>query len=162
LDIATRIVDYTDPAQEQQLVELLDAYAHDPMGGGEPLPDHVRRDLCRALSGVPGAFSLIAEVNNQPAGLANCFSGFSTFQCKPLINIHDLAVLPEFRAQGVGQVLLQAVEDIAIERGCCKVTLEVLAGNEPARRAYRKFGFAGYQMSEKLGVAEFWQKYTGV
>ncbi len=162
MNIVTRMADYADPADSRQLIALLDAYAMDPMGGEEPLSPRVRENLCSELQQVPGAFSLIAETQGQAVGLANCFTGFSTFQCKPLINIHDLAVLPDYRAQGVGQILLQAVEDVAVERGCCKVTLEVLSGNDAARRAYQKFGFAAYAMSDELGVAEFWQKYTGV
>jgi len=39
-----------------------------------------------------------------------CFRGFSTFAAAPLINVHDLAVVPGFRGQGIGRRLLEAVE----------------------------------------------------
>jgi ribosomal protein S18 acetylase RimI-like enzyme len=55
-------------------------------------------------------------------------------------------------------LLLAEVETIARERGCGKLTLEVLEGNEPAKRAYRNFGFDAYQLDPALGQALFWQK----
>ena len=54
--------------------------------------------------------------------------------------------------------LLRAVEREARERGCAKLTLEVLEGNAPARGAYEKFGFGAYQLDPAMGQAMFWQK----
>ncbi len=54
--------------------------------------------------------------------------------------------------------MLVAVEQIAQQKGCCKLTLEVLVGNSVARAAYRRFGFSGYELSPETGEAEFWQK----
>jgi ribosomal protein S18 acetylase RimI-like enzyme len=58
-----------------------------------------------------------------------------------LLNIHDLAVLPEHRGRGVGRALLAAVEEHARRKGCCKLTLEVQDDNPRARALYDKFGF---------------------
>jgi ribosomal protein S18 acetylase RimI-like enzyme len=76
-----------------------------------------------------------------PIGIAVCFVGFSTFAARPLINIHDLAVVPECRGQGVGRLLLERVEAKGRELGCCKLTLEVREDNHRAQRLYQKFGF---------------------
>ena len=151
-------VDYADSRQAAALVALLDAYARDPMGGGEPLPALARTELPARLSQIPGAFSLLAYLGEVPVGLVNCFEGFSTFACRPLLNVHDLAVLPTWRGRGIGQALLARVEAIARERGCCKLTLEVLQGNRPAQALYRARGFHPYELDPALGSAEFWQK----
>lgn len=151
-------VDYSNSSQTQQLLKLLDQYAKDPMGGGEPLPTSTRDNLISALAAVPNAFSLIAYSNEQPAGFTNCLQAFSTFKCKPLVNIHDLAVDANFRGQGIARQLLSRVDEIARERGCCKVTLEVLQGNHPAKAAYEKHGFETYELDPEMGIAEFWQK----
>lgn len=98
------IVDYNNPAHAQDLVFLLNCYAEDPMGGNEPLNDFTKENLASTLANVPHAFSLILYADNQPAGLANCILGFSTFACKPLVNIHDLAVHADFRGQGFGKM----------------------------------------------------------
>jgi ribosomal protein S18 acetylase RimI-like enzyme len=67
--------------------------------------------------------------------------GFSTFAARLLINIHDLAVIPEYRGRGIGRLLLEAVEAKGHELGCCKLTLEVREDNQRAQRLYDKFGF---------------------
>jgi len=152
------IVDYNNPEQGADLVELLNCYASDAMGGGNALSEDINNKLCAELAKVPNAFSIIIYVEDKPAALVNCFQGFSTFKCKPLVNIHDLAVHPEFRGQGLSQKLLQEVENEAIKRGCCKVTLEVLSGNKVARNSYIKFGYNGYELDPEAGKAEFWEK----
>ena len=158
MNVCIVAVDYTNEVHAKDLVTILNAYAQDDMGGGQPLSEHVQQSLPRALALVPGAFSFLCYVENEPAGLINCFTGFSTFKCQPLVNIHDVAVINTRRGLGLSQKLLQAVEDEAKKRGCCKVTLEVLSGNEVAKKAYAKFGFKGYQLMPAMGGAQFWEK----
>ncbi len=152
------IADYTDPEDAAKLVELLNAYANDPMGGGEPLSDYAQENLAKAMHETPGAFSVIGELDGKPVALANCFHGLSTFACQPLVNIHDLAVVGDVRGKGVSQGLLAAVEAHARKTRCCKVTLEVLTGNIAALAAYKKFGFVPYEMGEEYGHAVFLHK----
>ncbi|KHK89653.1 GNAT family N-acetyltransferase [Novosphingobium malaysiense] len=160
-DVTVRLADYGYEPDARAVVTLLDAYARDPMGGGEPLDDSVRKRLVAALNAFPGAFSLLAfdgAEGDEPVGLANCFTGFSTFAARPLINIHDLAVLPGLRGRGIGRALMQAVEDEARARGACKVTLEVLGGNERAKALYAALGYANYALDPEAGTAQFWEK----
>jgi len=158
MTIEIKSVDYHDSTQSQQLIQLLDTYARDPMGGGEPLPAFSKENLAVELSKIPGAFSLVAYIDDKPVGFSNCFEAFSTFACKTLINIHDIAVLSQFRGRGIAMQLLQRIDQIAQERGCGKVTLEVLEGNAPAKTAYLKHGFSPYEMDPEFGVAQFWHK----
>jgi len=151
-------VDYSNPQQGSDLVLLLDSYARDPMGGSEPLSQFVKDNLVAELSKRDFGLSLIAYVDDQPAGLLNAFEGFSTFACKPLFNVHDIIVLEQFRGLQLSQLLLQKLENIARNKGCCKITLEVLEGNGIAQRAYQKSGFAGYELDPQMGKAMFWQK----
>ncbi|WP_169566490.1 GNAT family N-acetyltransferase [Sneathiella limimaris] len=157
-EITSKRLNYQNPEDAMILVELLDAYAQDPMGGGEPLPHQTVKTLAAKLAELPNALSLAVFVDGKPAGLANCFFGFSTFAAAPLINIHDLAVLSKYRGLGLSQRLLQEVEKVALEKGCCKVTLEVLSANNVAKKAYLKFGFAPYSLDPEAGEALFWQK----
>ena len=152
------IADYAKPEHAQAVVNLLDAYANDPMGGGEPLAAEVKHSLVESLANFPGAFSVLCQMDNEFVGLANCFTGFSTFACKPLINIHDLAVVPSARGKGLSQGLLAFVDSEAKSRGCCKVTLEVLEGNTIAVSAYKKFGYEPYALDESAGNGLLMQK----
>ncbi|CAN5194326.1 GNAT family N-acetyltransferase [soil metagenome] len=150
--------DYGDPRHAEAIVELLDAYARDPMGGGQPLNDKSKAGLVAALAARPTALSVLAFVDGEPAGLINAFEGFSTFKCAPLLNIHDVAVSPAFRKRGLARRMLKVVEVLAVERGCCKLTLEVLDGNGPAKALYDSIGFAGYSLDPATGSARFWEK----
>lgn len=149
---------YLDPQHAADLVFLLDSYALDPMGGGIGLPPEVQGNLVSILATLPHAVSLLCYVDDRPAGLVNCFEGFSTFSCSKLLNIHDLAILKEFRGLGLSQHLLKELEALARDRSCSKLTLEVLEGNKAAKGAYEKFGFAPYELDPELGIAQFWQK----
>jgi ribosomal protein S18 acetylase RimI-like enzyme len=153
------LADYTDPTHAQAVVELLDAYAQDPAGGGAPLSSFVRDNLVAALAARPGAFSVLAFEDQQPVGLVNAFEGFSTFACRPLVNVHDVVVLASHRGRRIGERLLDAVAREASARGACKLTLEVLAGNTPALRLYHRAGFAGYALDPALGEARFLQRW---
>lgn len=156
---------YADPVHAHALVSLLDAYARDPMGGGEPLSAFARANLVQALAQRPQAFSVLAfddatsSSEPQAIGLVNCIEGFSTFACQPLVNVHDVAVVPSHRGRGVGEKMLQLVAQIARERGACKLTLEVLPGNTGAARLYQRIGFEHYQLDPSLGHAQFMQKW---
>lgn len=155
--LAITLADYRDPRDAADVVALLDAYARDPMGGGEPLAEAVKARLPGDLAANSHAFSLLARIETQAVGLANCFVGYSTFAAAPLVNIHDIAVLPGHRGKGIGRALLGAVEAEALKRGACKITLEVLSGN-PARHLYAACGFGDYQLDPEAGHALFWQK----
>lgn len=156
--ITVDLADYADPVDAALLAELLDAYARDPMGGGAPLSDHARDAFVAGLAATGGAFSLIARVDGVGVGLANCLTGYSTFAAAPLVNIHDMAVLPGQRGHGIGRALLHAVEAEALKRGATKITLEVLSGNAVAKRLYAACGFGDYQLDPQAGSALFWQK----
>jgi GNAT superfamily N-acetyltransferase len=151
-------VDFNNPEHGRAVVDLLNEYASGEMGGSEPLSAHTREHLVASLAARPWAHALVARVDGQPAGLAIYLEGFSTFACQPLLNLHDFMVSERFRGQGIAQKLLSALEARGRAMGCCKLTLEVLEGNLPAKALYQKMGFEGYQLQDAHGSAMFWQK----
>lgn len=153
------LADYFNPRHAHDIVYLLNCYALDPMGGGQPLAPDVANTLVAELARRPYAFTILCYLDKQPAGLVNCFESFSTFKGKPLINIHDIVVEKAFRGRNISNLMLGFVEEIARKKGCCKLTLEVLEGNNVAQGAYKKFGFAGYELDPRMGNALFWQKW---
>lgn len=152
------LADYRNPVHARWLVELLDHYARDPAGGGTPLAPAVKAALPQALADRSQAFSVLAFDGEQAIGLINCMEGFSTFACRPLVNVHDVVVRTGHRGRRVAHRMLARVEEEARRRGACKLTLEVLSGNRPALRAYEREGFAGYQLDPAFGTALFLQK----
>ncbi|MFM7574543.1 MAG: GNAT family N-acetyltransferase, partial [Snowella sp.] len=118
----------------------------------------VKNNLVSELKKRQGVYIILAFVDDHPAGLVNCFEGFSTFTCKPLLNIHDVIVIEKYRRRGISKKLLNKAEEVAIDLGCCKLTLEVLEGNTIAQMAYKSCGYSGYELNPKTGRAMFWQK----
>ena len=150
MNFRIRPADLADARDADSIPDLLNAYALEPVGGGRPLPRDVRERLVPALRDIPRALVLLAFADDAAIGIAVCFVGFSTFRARPLLNIHDLAVLPQYRGKGVGRALLQTAEDYARRQGCCRLTLEVLESNSGARELYRRFGFDDSTISRFL------------
>lgn len=59
-------------------------------------------------------------------------------------DINNVAVLPEFRKQGMAQKLVGALADYCENKGIKKFTLEVNANNTPAKNLYKKMGFVSF------------------
>lgn len=156
LEIVEADLDRRDHAHS--ILDLTNAYALDPIGGGKPLSPAVREALITGLRSHPATLVLLAHHDGEAVGLATCFWGFSTFAARPLLNVHDLAVLPKCRGLGVGRALLREVEAQARRRGCAKLTLEVRERNARARGLYEAEGFVHSGSGEELGPDLFYVK----
>lgn len=141
-DIRIRPVDFSRREDIDSYLAMLDAYARDPMGAGTGLPQGTADRLARDLARHPGVHALLAEHETSAIGFATCFLGYSTFQARPLLNIHDIAVVPAWRGRSVARRLLAAIDQLARQLGCCRLTLEVRADNPRARAIYEATGFA--------------------
>jgi ribosomal protein S18 acetylase RimI-like enzyme len=150
--------DLSQPAHQQAILELTDAYARDPMGQGGPLSARVRATLIEALGQHPTTHIFLAFSQSEPVGIATCFRGFSSFHAQPLLNIHDLAIKPGRRGQGIGRQLLGVVARRARELGCYSVTLEVGGNNLNARALYEAEGFRQAGSDEAVGPMVFMSK----
>ncbi len=155
--ILTIRVDYTDARQCDDLHRLLVEYADFETDENPPVDAAGLKALPDLLAQFPTAFSVLAYSGQQAVGLTNCFFGFSTFACQRLVNIHDIMVTESFRGRGVAGKLLEAVEQIAKEHDCCRLTLEVLDDNARQQRAYAKFGFGKTPFHPETETL-FWQK----
>jgi ribosomal-protein-alanine N-acetyltransferase len=83
----------------------------------------------------PCAHSLLATVNNRVVG-------YVLYWLLPgELDVHNLAVDRDYRRQGIGRSLLQAVIAEAKDRGLERVTLEVRKSNAAAQNLYYNLGF---------------------
>jgi len=57
------------------------------------------------------------------------------------LDIHNVAVHPRFRRQGVARAMLADIIEGATKRGFRRMTLEVRKSNDPAQTLYRSLGF---------------------
>jgi ribosomal-protein-alanine N-acetyltransferase len=68
--------------------------------------------------------------------------GYLCAQCAAdEIQIHNIAVAPQWHRQGHGTHLLQAAEDEGLTRGALCVVLDVRASNEAALSMYARLGY---------------------
>lgn len=156
--IRTVQADLERPDHQAAVLAMVDAYSRDPMGDGAPLSAEARERLIPGLRQHPTTLIFLAYGGETPVGVAVCFLGCSTFAAKPLVNLHDVSVVPAHRGRGVGRSLLAAVEVRARELGCCKLTLEVLDQNHRAFRTYLAAGFKRYSLQPGAGEAVFLTK----
>lgn len=150
--------DFSNPKHRDAFKVLMNMYSSGITGGGKPISEEVLDQAIDAIPKRPDALILLGFMDGVPAAIANCFENFSTFKGMPLLNIHDFAVVEDFRGKGLAKALLFKIEEIANKRGYCKITLEVLEGNLRAKKIYADFGFQGYELDEKMGKALFWEK----
>ncbi len=151
--IRIRQADLQNADDRHAVLHLIDVYARDAMGSGQSLPKDTGRRTIDGLRSHPAGSQFVAYAGDEPVGLAVCFLGFSTFAGRPLINIHDVIVRPDYRRRGIAKELLEHVESVARQNDCCKLTLEVRYDNTPAKSAYHQHGFARGQPPY-----EFWTK----
>ena len=78
---------------------------------------------------------LCAFLNETLCGIASMYTIAGEAQ------IMNLAVLPEYRRNGVADILMQTLFNVANEKNCDIITLEVDCVNESAISLYEKHGF---------------------
>jgi len=146
--------DFNNPTHCEALVNLMNEYITDRMGGGEPYTADQRTALIEGLRNHPSCLVLFAISGEQFVGLVTSFINFATFTVKPFINIHDIIVSESWRNNGVGRRMLEEVVHRAVEMGCSKVTLEVRADNHNAKYLYNSLGF-----NDSDPRQYYWSKY---
>lgn len=134
--------DINNETHAQHMLQLLDLYMQDPMGGSWSMSPQLAELNLQGLKQQPNYLFFIAYCNGEAAGLANCFNNYSTFKAKQILNIHDFAVSPKFRRRGVGDALMDKIVEYTRENAYCKITLEVRHDNHGAQKLYKKAGFA--------------------
>lgn len=75
--------DLSNSVHAAGVVDILDSYAREPVGGNRPLGSEVRIRLIAELKVKANAEILLALVSGRPVGVAVCFLGFSTFSAQP-------------------------------------------------------------------------------
>jgi ribosomal protein S18 acetylase RimI-like enzyme len=153
MELSILQIDLQNPLHCNQVIKLLNDYMKDPMGNNRPMPKELAPNIISGLKQHSGFLGFFVMAGDQYAGLANCNINFSTFQAKPLINIHDFIVAPEFRNIGAGSFLLRGVINFASKNGYCRVNLEVREDNLTAKSLYKKMGF-----SDCVPKMMFWDK----
>jgi GNAT superfamily N-acetyltransferase len=88
----------------------------------------------------PVAGALLARSNSEVAGYAIYFSTFCSFAGRAGLWLEDVYVRPQFRKQGLGRQLIEAVARIGVERNAGRFEWIALDWNERALDFYKRLG----------------------
>jgi len=109
-------------------------------------PDGVRMDIETlqrdAFGPAPRIEILLAERAGTTLGMLILFHAYSSWRGAKTLMIHDLFVTETARGTGAGRTLVTAAAKLAVARDCCRLDVNVLDWNEPARKFYEGLGFA--------------------
>ena len=118
------------------------------------------RDMYQAELQNPGVSYLL--VAKDAAGRVIGFCGF--WRILDELHINNLAVLPEFRRQGIASSILARVFAEGRKVGAARATLEVRRSNDIARRLYERLGFTvngvrrGYYRQPEEDALVLWRE----
>ena len=81
-----------------------------------------------------------AELNGEMVGFAAYYYQLVSFPAKKVLYLEDIFVKEEVRGQGIGNLFLAKLEELAKEKNCLKMMWKCLAQNQTSRNFYEHIG----------------------
>ena len=117
------------------------------------LPDVTDRTWKRILHPDSAVMCMVAEVDGQVYGFANCVVHENTWETQPVCYLEDLFVLPSARSHGIGKALIEWLRNAMRAEGWARLYWVTHQDNAPARALYDRFtqadGFVRYVLKQK-------------
>lgn len=124
------ICTFADSAHRDQVITLWNA-----VFGYESAHNEPSLAIDKKVAGDDGLF-FVAIVENQVIG--TIMAGYDGHRGW----IYSVAVHPEHRKRGIGSLLVAHAERTLTEKGCMKINLQIMAGNESVAAFYASLGYA--------------------
>jgi GNAT superfamily N-acetyltransferase len=120
------------------------------------LPEAVtNRTWKRILDPDSAIMCIVAEVDGQIYGFANCVVHENTWETQPVCYLEDLFVLPSARSHGIGKALIDWLRNAMRAEGWSRVYWVTKQDNERARRLYDQYvpadDFVRYVIRQRQG-----------
>ena len=107
----------------------------------------------RILDPDSGVLCIVAEVDGQVYGFANCVIHENTWELQPVCYLEDLYVLPSARCRGIGKALIEWLRNAMRAEGWTRIYWMTAQDNKAARALYDQFtpadGFVRYVLRQK-------------
>jgi len=107
----------------------------------------------RILDPDSAVMCIVAEVDGQVYGFANCVVHENTWETQPVCYLEDLFVLPSARGRGVGTALIEWLRNAMRAEGWARLYWMTHEDNAVARKLYDRFtlsdGFVRYVIRQK-------------
>lgn len=116
-------------------------------------PEVTERTWKRILDPDSQIMCVVAEVEGQVYGFANCVVHENTWEAQPVCYLEDLFVRPAARGRGIGSALLEWLRNAMRAEGWARLYWVTHADNATARRLYDRFasadGFVRYVIRQR-------------
>ena len=107
----------------------------------------------RILDPDSAVMCIVAEVEGQVYGFANCVVHENTWETQPVCYLEDLYVLPSARSRGIGKALIEWLRNAMRAEGWARLYWMTREDNARARQLYDQFaradGFVRYVVRQK-------------
>lgn len=118
------------------------------------LPQEVTdRTWKRILDPDSAVMCIVAEVDGQVYGFANCVVHENTWETQPVCYLEDLYVQPAARGHGIGRALIEWLRNAMRAEGWARLYWMTRQDNARARQLYDQFtqadGFVRYVVRQK-------------
>jgi GNAT superfamily N-acetyltransferase len=109
---------------------------------GQPSDGVAARTFLQARFEHGQSVVLLAESQGQAVGFTQLYPSFSSVSMARVYVLNDLYVAPSARRMGVGERLLKAASDHALQMGAVRMSLNTDVQNLPAQALYESMGWA--------------------
>jgi ribosomal protein S18 acetylase RimI-like enzyme len=118
--------------------------------GVEATPEDLREAFEFALRTPDEYRFCVVARDREVLAVAALHRAYSSWHGRPYGTIEDVYVSEEARRGGLASRLLEFIRQEAERRGYCRLSLDVLDGNQAAQSCYQRFGMAdaGYRVYE--------------
>lgn len=121
-----------------QLVPFFDQYM---AFYGKPDSAKYRQYLQDRLEGEEGIIYVAYDAAGEAIGFVLNYFSFSSLALGKIVVLNDLYVVPDARGQGIGELLVRQVFELAKENGAVRVDLGTPKDNLVAQKLYERLGF---------------------
>jgi GNAT superfamily N-acetyltransferase len=104
--------------------------------------DITNRTWQRILDPDSAVMCVVAEIEGQVYGFANCIVHENTWESQPICYLEDLYVEPSARGHGIGRALIEWLRNSMRAEGWARLYWHTRENNESARRLYDRFAEA--------------------
>lgn len=116
-------------------------------------PEVTDRTWKRILDPDSAVMCVVAEVEGQVYGFANCVVHENTWETQPVCYLEDLFVTPSARGHGIGGALIEWLRNAMRAEGWARLYWMTARDNKAARRLYDRFaeadGFVRYVIRQR-------------
>ncbi len=122
------------------IVRLFDGYRQ--FYGMDSDPAEARAFLTERMQCRESVILVATAKDGGSVGFVQLYPAFSSVRMGRILILNDLYVALDWRGRGIGEQLMEAAREHAVQSGCIALELATEKTNERAQRLYEKLGYS--------------------